>query len=79
VSPDDEISRLQTQLVELQTQVAFQEDTISDLNTALASQQLDLTDLRRQCELMRQQMLQEQVELQAQLPGSDGDEKPPHY
>jgi SlyX protein len=65
VSPDDEISRLQTQLVELQTQVAFQEDTISDLNTALASQQLDLTDLRRQCELMRQQMLQEQGELQA--------------
>ena len=72
---NDEISQLQAQLVELQTQVAFQEDTISELNGALAQQQLDLTDLRRQCELMRQQ----QVELQAQLPDSDGEEKPPHY
>ncbi len=39
---DTELESLQAQLVEPQTQVAFQEDTIAGLNTALAAQQRDL-------------------------------------
>jgi len=71
-----EMELLQAQLVELQTQVAFQEDTITGLNTALATQQQDLNLLKRQWELLKQQY----SELQQQSPGSDvADEKPPHY
>ena len=71
-----EMELLQAQLVELQTQVAFQEDTITGLNTALATQQQDLNLLKRQWELLKQQY----SERQQQSPGSDvADEKPPHY
>jgi SlyX protein len=62
-------------LVELQTQVAFQENLLSDLNNALAQQQRDLADLKRQGELLRDQYR----ELQQQLPGREVIEKPPHY
>ena len=76
MSTASEIELLQAQLVELQTQVAFQEDSITGLNTALADQQQDLNLLKRQWDLLKQQY----SELQQQLPAGDvADEKPPHY
>lgn len=74
----DKAELLQAQLIELQTQVAFQEETISELNEALGLQQLDIAALKRQWEVMRDRYR----ELQAQLPDSqdDADEPPPpHY
>ena len=76
MSAENELHHMQGQLVELQTQLAFQEDTITSLNEALANQQQDLNWLKRQWELLKQQY----GELQEQLPGGDvADEKPPHY
>ena len=73
---ENEIERLQAQLVELQTQVAFQEDAIAGLNEALALQQQDLDSLKRHWELLKQQY----SELQQQVPGVEvTSEKPPHY
>jgi SlyX protein len=75
-STSSELEHLQMQLVELQTQVAFQEDAITELNAALAAQQQDLATLKRQWDLLRQQT----TEIQQQLPGSDvADDRPPHY
>ena len=74
----DKAELLQAQLIELQTQVAFQEETISELNEALGLQQLDIAALKRQWEVMRDRYR----ELQAQLPDSQGDADeppPPHY
>ena len=70
-----DIRQLQAELVELQTQVAFQEQTIGELNTALGQQQRDISELQRHWEVLRQQ----HVELQARTPAAPVDEKPPHY
>jgi SlyX protein len=70
-----DIQQLQAQLVELQTQVAFQEETIGELNAALGQQQQDISELQRHWDLLRQQ----HVELQTRVPAAPVDEKPPHY
>ena len=76
MSTENDIEALRAQLVELQTQVAFQEDTIAGLNEGLRLQQQDLELLKRHWELLKQQY----SELHQQLPGAEvADEKPPHY
>jgi len=75
----DKYEQLQGQLVELQTQVAFQEDTIAELNRALALQQQDLVQLQSQWELLKAQYAELQARLPADGPGDLLDEKPPHY
>ena len=73
----DILESLQRQLVDMQTQLAFQEDTIAQLNQALAMQQQDLESLKVAGEMMRQQYR----ELQQQIPDSPAaeDQPPPHY
>lgn len=67
------LTALETQVVELQTQLAFQEQTIAELNGALHAHQQDVAALLR-----RWQSVEEQYEsLQAQMAPSH--EKPPHY
>jgi SlyX protein len=70
-----------SELVELQTQVAFQEDTIRQLNEALAFQQGDLTELKQQVELLKQQYseLRQQTHSGVEQMSDPGMEKPPHY
>jgi SlyX protein len=75
LSEQVDIQYLQAQLVELQTQVAFQEETIGELNSALGQQQRDISELQRHWDVLRQQ----HVELQARVPAAPVDEKPPHY
>ena len=54
---------------ELESRLAFQDDTIQALNDVIAAQQLELGRLRRSLEL-----------LAPQLPDGGGDEAPPpHY
>lgn len=74
---ETDIEQIKAELVELQTQVAFQEDTIGELNQALALQQKDLEWVRRQWELLREEF----ANLQGQAAGANAvvDEKPPHY
>ena len=63
-------------LVEVQTQLAYQEDTMQALNDALASQQQEILVLRRQVQLLKQRL----DEQGSAGPASDpGTEKPPHY
>ena len=74
-----EIEDLKTALGELQTQLAFQEDTVDALNRALSAQQQEILTLRRQLALLKQQV-EEQAAAQgeARLASAD-EEKPPHY
>ncbi len=67
----------QRQLVDLQSQVAFQEDALQALNDALAEQQREILMLRRQVELLKQR--QDEQAAQLDDAGSPVDEKPPHY
>lgn len=74
--------QLEEQLVELQSQLAFQDDTINSLNEAVAAQQQEIIVLRQQLTLLKQR-LDEQGERLAHGGGGDSaspaDEKPPHY
>ena len=76
-----DIDELRQQLMEMQSQLAFQDDTVQSLNNALAQQQQEILTLRRQLELikLRQDEQAAGAGHQSEQPGSPVDEKPPHY
>lgn len=63
-------------LIELQTQLAFQEQTIAELNVALTDQQKQIDLLRLEIKFLKEKFgaLEEKVEA-----GPPQDERPPHY
>lgn len=61
---------------ELETRLAFQDDTIQALNDAVSRQELELERLRRALELLARR----QADLAASMPGeTEDDQPPPHY
>lgn len=73
-----DFEKLAESLVELQSQVAFQEDMMSSLNDALTEQQREVLLLRRQVELLKQR-LEEQALSSDPVAAPAGHERPPHY
>ncbi len=75
-----EIKELKLQLVEVQSQMAFQEDTVHALNEAMALQQQEILTLRQQLTLLkeRQEEQARQMDQGADAPSLE-EEKPPHY
>jgi SlyX protein len=71
-----EIDGIRQQLVDVQTQLAYQEDTVRELNEALSRQQQEILVLRRQLQLLKQRQ-----DEQGTGPATAGplEEKPPHY
>ena len=69
---------LASDLVDVQTQLAFQEDTISALNEAITRQQQEIILLRRQLELLKERQEQQGANADGTPPPTI-DEKPPHY
>lgn len=74
-----DIDTLQQQMMELQSQLAFQEDAVSSLDAALALQQQEIMLLRRQVELLRQRQQDNEAANEAGIATAPLDEKPPHY
>ena len=72
-----EIEQLRQQLVDLQSQFAFHEDTVNSLNGALAEQQKEILTLQRQVSLLKQQQDEQAMQLDQSAPAAN--EKPPHY
>lgn len=69
---DQSIARMD----ELETRLAFQDDTIQALNDAVSRQELELERLRRALELLARR----QADLAASMPGeTEDDQPPPHY
>ncbi len=66
-------------IVELQQQVAFQEQTIDTLNDVVSKQQKDITRLDRAVALLAQQMASLQQAADAGQGGSEANQPPPHY
>lgn len=63
-------------LDELETRLAFQDDTIEALNEVVSRQELTLERLQRALELLARR----QADLAATIPGDAGDDQPPpHY
>lgn len=71
-----EFDDLRQALVEVQTQLAYQEDTVRALNDALAAQQREILVLRRQVQLLKQRQDEQGASPAAPLAM---EEKPPHY
>lgn len=70
---------LQSQVEELQGQLAFQEDALSTLDSALAAQQQEILLLRRQVELLLERHRALEVRYETGDAGAPAQEKPPHY
>mgnify|MGYP006079422407 CR=1 FL=1 len=72
------IDKLHDDIVELQSQMAFAEDTVEALNSAIASQQLEITTLRRQVEMLKQRQEEQASDSEPNAAGP-ANERPPHY
>lgn len=72
--------QLQEQLIELQSQFAFQEDLLNDLNAIVVRQQDQIDVLEREVILHRERLLHvlENLPDKGQSAASV-DERPPHY
>jgi SlyX protein len=69
---------MQDELIELQSKLSFQEQTIFELNEALISQQQQIDALQLQIKLLEDRLAE--VEEQASPLTAQGlHEKPPHY
>ncbi len=69
---------IQEQLIDLQTRVAYQEDTLEQLNRVITQQDADITLLKQHIRLLARR-LEDAVRAQGQEPGEIPDERPPHY
>mgnify|MGYP000849066258 CR=1 FL=1 len=69
---------LQERLVELETRVAFQEDTLNDLNNVITRQDQEIIRLRQQVTLMAKRF-DDYMYTQEQGNASPDQERPPHY
>ena len=67
---------MSSEVIELQTQLAFQEQTIGELNEVLISQQKQIDLLRLEIKLLKDKfgMLEDRIET-----SPPQNEKPPHY
>ncbi len=65
------------ELIELQSKLAFQEQTLNELNSALVSQQQQIDRLHMQIKSYEERL--SEVEDAVPLNGQGQDEKPPHY
>jgi len=66
------------ELIELQTRIAYQEDTIHQLNQVITKQDADILQLQHQMRLLAKRI--DELAL-AQVGGSEEitNERPPHY
>lgn len=72
------MNELQEQLIELQTRVVFQEDTLTQLNQVVAKQDQEILTLQHQLRLLAKR-LDDALYVQEQGIGKPAEERPPHY
>ena len=67
-----------TGVAELEAQLAFVEDTVSALDSALAAQQQRIMRLERELELLRARLIEQGTRLDEITP-AEAEPPPPHY
>lgn len=72
------INDIENELIELQTRIAYQEDTISQLNQVITKQDGDIIQLQQQMRLLAKRLEELSV---TQNDGAQEitSERPPHY
>lgn len=74
----DKLNKIEQQLEDLQTQVAFQDDTIEQLNKVITKQDTIIRKLEERFLVLGEKL----QDMQSQLPSkpfNPADELPPHY
>ena len=72
------MSEINDQLIDLQTRVAYQEDTLAQLDQIVTKQDADIMQLQQQVRLLAKK-LDEPLYSQEQGGGGVDSERPPHY
>ena len=72
---NEQLHELRKQLVELQTQLAFQEEALLALDRVVATQQQQMDKLLR----INQRFEQQMADLSGWVDEQRGEERPPHY
>jgi SlyX protein len=75
VSDDKDIASIQLQLIDLQSQLAFQEDTLQALNDVVTRQQQQIANLHELCTQQKDQL----ENLIGEQEGEIEEPRPPHY
>jgi len=66
-------------LIDLQSRIAYQDDTIQQLNDVIVSQDRTILNIEHQLKDLSKQMLEMREEMRNQGGISISDERPPHY
>lgn len=73
------MSDIEEQLIDVQTRVAYQEDTLAQLNDVITKQDAEIVQLKQQMRLLAQR-LDELARDPAQAAETDiTNDRPPHY
>ena len=64
---------------DLQTRLAYQEDTLNKLNDLVVLQTRELADVKKQLALVYKKMSDMSYQLESQQAGGGDSEVPPHY
>jgi SlyX protein len=69
---------IEEQLIDVQTRVAYQEDTLAQLNEVITRQDAEIIQLKQQLRLLVQR-IDELSQGAGQVAGELVEERPPHY
>ena len=72
------MSDLQEQLIDIETRLAYQEDTIAQLNEVITKQDADIIKMSQQLRLLAKRFDDLQYD-QADAGGEVTNDRPPHY
>jgi SlyX protein len=72
------MSDLEEQLIDVQTRIAYQEDTLTQLNEVITRQDAEIIQLKQQLRLLALR-IDEMQRNPAQADGEITNERPPHY
>lgn len=74
-----ELDQLQDQLIELQTRVSYQDDTLAQLNDVITEQDSIIRILQKQMIALAKKHDEMNYSQEQQGGGNPADERPPHY
>jgi SlyX protein len=72
------VNSIEDEMIELQTRIAYQEDTIAQLNQVVTKQDADIVQIQQQLRLLVKR-IEELSFAQGESGGEDTSERPPHY
>lgn len=70
---------MENQLIELQSQFAFQEDMLQELNLLVVRQQAQIEALQHELKLHADKLRELSTRLPDEGSAAPGDDRPPHY